>query len=236
MNKYEREYNQIINIWGADHHGYIARMQAAIKALNKDTTKFKIILVQFASLYRGDIQQPMTTRGGEFVTLKELRHEIGKDAARFFYLMRKCDQHMKFDLELAKQKTQENPVYYIQYAYARICSVLRKATEQGKIYSPKNNNNQKYLNLLQQKTEKDLIASLEKFPQQIEIVVNTTHLHKLCYYLQQLAKQLHIFYNSNPILSCDDDVIYARLALISAVAVVLKNGLNLLGLQVMERM
>jgi len=236
VDKYQRDYDQIINIWGADHHGYMARMRAAIASLGEDESKFKIILVQFASLYRGEIQLPMTTRGGEFVTLKELRNEIGTEAARFFYLMRKCDQHMKFDLKLAKQKTQDNPVYYIQYAHARICSILKKAKQENKIYSS-NDNIQQYFHLLEQKTEKDLIASLEKFPQQINMIVNTTHLHKLCYYLQQLAKLLHIFYNSTPILSCDrNDTRYARLALISAVAIVLKNGLKLLGLKAAEKM
>jgi arginyl-tRNA synthetase len=131
MNKLDRGFDQIINIWGADHHGYIPRVRAAMQALGADTEKLKVLLVQFAVLYRGDEQVQMSTRSGSFVTLRQLRNEVGQDAARFFYVMRKSEQHMDFDLKLATSKTNENPVFYVQYAHARVCSVLRQLDEKG---------------------------------------------------------------------------------------------------------
>jgi arginyl-tRNA synthetase (EC 6.1.1.19) len=131
MNKLDRGFDQIINIWGADHHGYIPRVRAAIQALGADESKLKVLLVQFASLYRGEEKVQMSTRSGEFVTLRQLRNEVGKDAARFFYVMRRSEQHMDFDLKLATSKSNENPVFYVQYAYARVCSVLRQLDEKN---------------------------------------------------------------------------------------------------------
>ena len=129
MDKLDRGFDQLINIWGADHHGYIGRMKAAIAALNRDPDYLNVLVVQFATLYRGGERAAMSTRSGEFVTLRELREEVGTDAARFFYVLRKPEQHMNFDLDLAKSQSNDNPVYYVQYAHARICSVFRQLME-----------------------------------------------------------------------------------------------------------
>jgi arginyl-tRNA synthetase len=229
FNKYERGFDKIINIWGADHHGYIARIRASLDAARYPSDKLTIILVQFASLYRGEEQLAMTTRGGQFITLKELYKEIGVDATRFFYLMRKSDQHMRFDLELAKQKTSDNPVYYIQYAHARINSVLKKYQIQDGVTC----NTQefyKHLHLLDNKHEKQLIQTLDSFKRTLDLVILDNSVHKLCYYLQNLAKQFHMFYNSVQVLSAPPKIKMARISLITAVGIIIKNGLGLLGL------
>ncbi|MES0328203.1 MAG: arginine--tRNA ligase, partial [Gammaproteobacteria bacterium] len=140
MDKFQRGYERVINIWGADHHGYVARVKAAINALGEDENKLDILLVQFAILYRGSERVPMSTRSGSFVTLRELRKEVGNDAARFFYVMRKCEQHMDFDLDLAKSQSNDNPVYYIQYAHARVCSVFNQLKEKGLQHDIENGN------------------------------------------------------------------------------------------------
>ncbi len=134
LDKFERGYDRLINIWGADHHGYVKRVKSAMHALGKDDSKIDILLVQFAILYRGAERIQMSTRSGSFVTLRELREEVGKDAARFFYVMRKCEQHMDFDLDLAKSQSNDNPVYYIQYAHARVCSVMRQLAEKNLVH------------------------------------------------------------------------------------------------------
>lgn len=131
MDKMERGFERVIDVWGADHHGYVPRVKAALAAMDDDPSKLDVLLVQFAVLYRGGEKVQMSTRSGEFVTLRELRHEVGDDAARFFYVMRKCEQHLDFDLDLAKSQSSDNPVYYIQYAHARICSVMRQLQEKG---------------------------------------------------------------------------------------------------------
>jgi arginyl-tRNA synthetase len=232
LEKFERGYDKVINIWGADHHGYIARVKASIAALNHDPEKLEILLVQFANLYRGGKKVKMSTRSGSFVTLEELRNEVGNDAARFFYVMRKSEQHMDFDLDLAKSKTNENPVFYIQYAHARICSVLRQAGEKGVTVHSSDAD----LSLLIEDGEKALLKELNRYKSVIESSALQYEPHQLAYYLKELAANFHSYYNACPFLVEDDSLTQARLALIKACKQVLVNGLSLLGVNAPESM
>jgi arginyl-tRNA synthetase len=223
--KFNRGYDKVINIWGADHHGYIARVKASIKALGFDEKKLEILLVQFATLYRGKEQVPMSTRSGSFVTLKELREEVGNDATRFFYILRKSDQHMDFDLELAKSQTNDNPVFYIQYAHARICRVFEQAEEKNL----STNTNNIDLALLDTQQEVALIKTLNKYQESVETAALNYEPHVLAYYLRKLATDFHSYYNASVFLEEDEKIRHSRLALIKATQQVLKNGLKLLG-------
>lgn len=225
--KFNRGYDKIINIWGADHHGYIARVKASIQALNHNPQQLEILLVQFANLYRGGEKVPMSTRSGSFVTLKELREEVGKDAARFFYILRKTDQHMDFDLDLATSKTNENPVFYIQYAHARICSVLAKADDN--VQTPD-------LALLNNEYEQVLIKQLSRY---LDIVKNAAlnyEPHVLAYYLRDLAGDFHSYYNNCEFLIDNKTLQASRLQLIIATQQILQNGLGLLGVSAPDKM
>ncbi len=231
LNKYERGFDQIINIWGADHHGYIARVKGALKALGLDENKLVIALVQFAVLYRGEEKASMSTRSGDFVTLRELRHEVGNDACRFFYVLRKSDQHLDFDLELAKSQSNDNPVYYIQYAHARICSVL------GQWGGDLDDLTQDVdLGLLSLPHELALLQTLENYRETVEIAAREFAPHHIAYYLKDLAGELHSYYNAQQFLVEDEAVKLARLALITATRQVLNNGLSLLGVSSPEKM
>ena len=232
LDKFNRGYDKIINIWGADHHGYIARIKASITALNHKAEKLEILLVQFASLYRGGKKVQMSTRSGSFVTLKELRQEVGNDAARFFYILRKSEQHMDFDLDLAKSKTNKNPVFYIQYAYARICSVLKQASKEGFEINPSAAD----LSLLREESEKSLLKELSRYKSIVESSALQYEPHQLAYYLTDLAAHFHRYYNACTFLVEDDALTQARLALISANKQVIANGLSLLGVRVRESM
>ena len=225
-NKVDRGFKKLIYVLGADHHGTIARMQAAFRALGYNLDSFIILLVQMASLYRNGERVSMSTRRGEFVSLQELREEVGVDAARFFYNMRKNEQQMDFDLDLAKSQSNENPVYYVQYAHARVCSIFRQAKEK-QIYPAAIA--QVDLTLLNKETEKDLIKKLEVFPELIESAARDLAPHLVTYYLRELATLFHSYYNQERILDVAAPVCQARLALISAVRQVLKNGLKLIG-------
>ena len=228
LNKFERNFDQIINIWGADHHGYVARVKAAMTALGMDAERLKVLLVQFAALYRGTERLKMSTRSGEFVTLRELRQEVGTDAARFFYIQRKSEQHLNFDLELAKSQSNENPIYYIQYAHARISSVFRKLD---------NINHEKAnLELLNNKHEQALFVTLSRYPEMIENAAAVYEPHQVTYYLRELAQQFHTFYDANKILIDDQDLRNARLSLIAAIQQVLRNGLTIIGVKAPEVM
>ena len=231
LDKLNRDYNYVINIWGADHHGYIARMIAALQAAGEDSNRLKILLVQFATLYRASVKIPMSTRAGEFVTLRELVEETGKDAARFFYVLRKSEQHLDFDLDLAKEESSENPVYYVQYAHARICSVFRQMSERGIARTEKGN-----LSLLASETELDLTKSLVKYPEVIQNAASSFEPHQVAYYLRDVATEFHSFYNKERILDCEPSLRSARLDLIDAVRQVLANGLNALGVSTPESM
>jgi arginyl-tRNA synthetase len=234
MDKFARGFHRVINIWGADHHGYVPRVKAAIKALGEDESKLDILLVQFAILYRGGERVQMSTRSGSFVTLRELREEVGNDAARFFYVMRKCEQHMDFDLDLAKSQSNDNPVYYIQYAHARVCSVLRQLAEKNMSHDIAAGNEN--LALLTESHETDLAIQLVKYPEVVEKAAVNAEPHLLVHYLRELANQFHTYYNAHQFIVEDDDIRNARLNLISAASQVIYNGLHLLGVSAPESM
>ena len=232
LEKLERGYDKIINVWGADHHGYIPRVKASIEALGHDPNKLEILLVQFANLYRGGSKVQMSTRSGSFVTLEDLRAEVGNDAARFFYILRKSEQHMDFDLDLAKSKTNENPVYYIQYAHARICSVFRQADEKEIELDVSQTN----LALLTEEIEKGLLRELSRFKSDLESSAIQYEPHQLAYYLRDLSNHFHSYYNACKFIVDDKNLTQARLALISATQQILKNGLSILGVGAPESM
>ena len=234
MNKLDRGFDQIVNIWGADHHGYIPRVRAAMQALGADEAKLKVLLVQFAVLYRGDEKVQMSTRSGEFVTLRQLRGEVGNDACRFFYVMRKSEQHMDFDLKLATSKTNENPVYYVQYAHARVCSVLRQLDEKARQRNPQLGF--EHLNLLVEEQETALLTTLSKYPEILERAAMYYEPHQIIQYLRELANQFHTYYNAHQFLVEDDKLCNARINLICAVKQVLVNGLDLLKINAPEAM
>ncbi len=234
LDKLERGFDRIINIWGADHHGYMDRIRAALCALRGDANRLTVLLVQFAVLYRGLEKVSMSTRSGEFVTLRELREEVGSDAARFFYVLRKCDQHLDFDLELARSHSNENPVYYVQYAHARIGAVLRQLAERGLKFDLPNSANE--LAVLGEQPELELTASLNRYPELIETAALAHEPHQIAYYLRELAGQFHAYYNNHPFLVDDANLRNARLTLVSAVRQVLSNGLRLLGVSAPEHM
>ena len=234
LDKFDRGYERVINIWGADHHGYVPRVKAALKALGRDESKLDILLVQFAILYRGGERVPMSTRSGSFVTLRELREEVGNDAARFFYVMRKCEQHMDFDLDLAKSQSNDNPVYYIQYAHARVCSVLAQLKDKQLQHDIEQGNAS--LGLLDNSHETELISKLAAYPDVVARAAVNAEPHSLAHYLRELANLFHTYYNAHPFIVDDDALRNARLNLITATRTVIKNGLQLLGVSAPEKM
>ena len=223
LNKYERGFDRVIDIWGADHHGYIPRVRGAIEALGLPPQKLEVALVQFAVLYRGGQKTSMSTRSGEFVTLRELRREVGNDACRFFYVLRKSDQHLDFDLDLAKSESNENPVYYVQYAHARIASVLEQwgGNQAALADAP--------LTALASERELGLCARLAAFPEVVASAAADYAPHQVAFYLRELAGEFHSWYNAERMLVDDESVKLARLALASAIRQVLATGLGLLG-------
>ncbi|KTD31745.1 arginyl-tRNA synthetase [Legionella moravica] len=233
-NKYDRGYDRVIDIFGADHHGYITRIRSAVKALGHDESALTVLLVQFAILYRSGDRVQMSTRSGSFVTLRELRDEVGNDAARFFYVARKPEQHMDFDLDLAKSESTDNPVYYIQYAHARICSVLKQLNERGMNWD--RSLGLEHINLLDKSHETALITLVCRYPEIIETSAATCEPHQLAYYLRELANGLHSYYNAVQLLCEDEQLRCARLCLLEAVRQVLNNGLDLLGVSAPESM
>ena len=232
--KIERGYERLINIWGADHHGYIARVKAALQALGLEAEKLEIRLVQFVSLFRGKERLPMSTRSGEFVTLRALQEEIGRDAARFFYVSRKGEQHLDFDLELARARSNDNPVYYIQYAHARICSVFRQAAEKGYDYRAAEAG--PHLAALTAAHEIALLRALANYPAVIEKAAGAREPHQLAHYLLDLANDFHRCYNAGRFLVEDEQRRTARLALAEATGEVIQNGLAILGVSAPESM
>ena len=230
LNKFERGFDRVINVWGADHHGYIARVKGALRALGLDPDRLTIALVQFAVLYRDGKKASMSTRGGEFVTLRELRSDVGNDAARFFYVMRKSDQHLDFDLDLAKSQSNDNPVYYIQYAHARVCSVMEQWGG-----NPSDLVNADLTPLVEEQ-ELQLLQQLLDYPEQIEGAARELAPHLVAFYLKDLAGGFHSYYNSTRLLVEDDRIKLARLALAASVRQVLRNGLEILGVGAPDRM
>ncbi|MFT3741722.1 MAG: arginine--tRNA ligase [Gammaproteobacteria bacterium] len=232
LNKLKRGFTQLLDVYGADHHGYAPRLRALIIALGMDVKKLHVLLVQFAILYRGKTRVSMSTRGGEFVTLRELREEVGNDAARFFYIMRRREQHLDFDLELAKSQSSDNPVYYIQYAHARVCSVLRQLEQKGWRWDAAAGD----LTLLNEPQELDLMRSLSCYPEKVELAATSYEPAVLAHYLQELANYFHIYYNALSFLVEDAPLRNARLNLIIATRQVLANGLMMLGVSTPESM
>ena len=230
LNKFQRGFDKVVNVWGADHHGYIARVTGALQALQLDPAKLTIALVQFAVLYRDGNKVSMSTRAGEFVTLRELRKEVGNDAARFFYVLRKSDQHLDFDLDLAKSQSNDNPVYYIQYAHARVCSVLEQW--EGDASTLVNADT----GLLVDGQELEILRKLMDYPETIAGAAEDFAPHQLAFYLKELAAAFHSYYNSTRVLVDDQSIRLARLALAGAVRQVLANGLAILGVSAPERM
>ncbi|MDR1662300.1 MAG: arginine--tRNA ligase [Azoarcus sp.] len=223
LNKYERGFDRIVNIWGADHHGYIPRVKGAMQALGLDPERLDIALVQFAVLYRGGQKVPMSTRSGEYVTLRTLRDEVGDDACRFFYIVRKSDQHLDFDLDLAKSQTNENPVYYIQYAHARICSVLAQWDGDAETLAKAD------LSRLDGPHEIAVAAKLGEFPEVVEMAAKDLAPHLIAFYLKELAAGFHSYYNAERLLVDDAATRDARVALAAAVRQVIRNGMAIIG-------
>ncbi|BBP44881.1 arginine--tRNA ligase [Thiosulfatimonas sediminis] len=234
FNKLERGFDVLIDIWGSDHHGYIPRVRAAMDAMGTNPEQLEVLLVQFAVLYRGAEKVQMSTRSGQFVTLRELRDEVGVDAARFFYVQRKSEQHMDFDLDLAKSQSNDNPVYYIQYAHARICRVLEQVIEKG--YTLDLQQGMSHLSLLTAEHETALAIELAKYPEIIARAAVVYEPHQIAYYLKDLANALHSYYNASQFIVEDEPLRQARLTLISAVKQVLKNGLALLDVSAPQSM
>ena len=230
--KLERGFKQIIDIWGADHHGYVPRMKAAIEALGAEPDCFHALLIQLVSLVRQGKPVYMSTRAGEFVTLKEVIDEVGKDVARYFFLMRRCDSQLVFDLDLAKKKSDENPVYYIQYAHARICSILANAAEQG--MEPDIDSAD--LSLLAGGEDLELIKVIAAYPDMIAGCAADLEPHRIAFYLLELATAFHRFYNKSRVISDDGRLTLARLVLINAAKQVLANALALLGIDAPQSM
>lgn len=233
QNKFERGFDWVINIWGADHHGHIARMKGAMQALGYDPDKLDILLMQLVRLYRGGNIVRMSKRTGTTVSLDELIEEVGRDAARFFFVMRSPDSHLDFDLELAKQQSQENPVYYVQYAHARICSIFRQAEAAGVKMALVEDIQPA---LLQEEEELALLRKIADFPEEICIAARTMAPHRIARYVLDLAGLFHSFYNHHRVLHQDQALQNARLLLMYITRITIKNSLDILGVNAPERM
>ena len=233
-NKILRGYDEVLYMFGADHHGYTARMLAACEALGHSREKLQFLLIQFAILYRGGERVQMSTRSGSFVTIRELRDEVGRDAARYFYVMRKYSQHMDFDLDLAKSQSNDNPVYYIQYAYARICSVMRQLEQRDLAFDQAAG--LAALGRLEESAETALMTALSTYPELLQRAALAHEPHQLTGYLRDLANGLHSYYNAHKVLVDDHELRHARVCLLLAVRQVLANGLSIIGVSTPEVM
>ena len=234
LDKLERGFDRLVDVWGADHHGYVKRMSAAVEALTGQSNKLDVQLVQFVSLLRNGEKVSMSTRAGTYETLEDLRHEVGVDAARYFYVMRSNDQHLEFDLELATQKSNDNPVYYVQYAHARIASVMRQLQEKQLSFEPAQAAQQ--LDSLDSELEREILKLLARFPDMLSSAAQQLAPQLIVHYLRELAEHYHRYYNSSVFLLEDDAQRNARLYLNLAVRQVLRNGLDLLGVNAPDEM
>jgi arginyl-tRNA synthetase len=234
QNKCRRGFGRLIDVWGSDHHGYIARVKAAMEALGEDKNKLDVRLVQFAVLWRGKEKVGMSTRSGQFVTLRQLRAEVGNDACRFFYVMRSADQHLDFDLELATSKSNENPVYYIQYAHARIHAVMNKLTEREFVFDQANGLNN--LALLDTEHEQALMKRIASYPELLDSSARNCAPHSMAHYLRDLSADFHSWYNACAFVVEDDNLRDARISLALATRQTIANGLGLLGVSAPEKM
>ncbi|HNQ02321.1 MAG TPA: arginine--tRNA ligase, partial [Syntrophales bacterium] len=232
-NKFDRGFDTVIDVWGADHHGYIPRLKASIEALGGDKDALRIILVQLVSLLRDGKPVAMSTRAGEYVTLRQVIDEVGKDAARYNFLMRRSDSQLDFDLELAKRQSNENPVYYVQYAHARISSIVRTAAERG-VDVPAGRS--AALHRLQLPEEMQLIKSISRYPEVIEGAAKALEPHRVTFFLNELAGIFHSYYNKNRVITEDEELSRARLFLVHSIGQVLRNALGVLGVSAPEKM
>ncbi|MDI1221940.1 MULTISPECIES: arginine--tRNA ligase [Acinetobacter] len=234
LNKLQRGFTDLVDIWGSDHHGYIARVKAAIDAMGYDSSKLTVLLVQFVSLWRGGEMVQMSSRSGQFVTLRDLRKEVGNDAARFYYVMRKSEQHIDFDLDLAVSQSKDNAVYYIQYAHARICRMLEKAATTNIQFDTENA--RQFAAKLELDAETEILAKLAAYPEVLIRAANNYEPHQVGNYLKELAALFHGWYNENKVLGDDAELTQARLLLSANIKQVLHNGLELLGVSAPESM
>jgi arginyl-tRNA synthetase len=232
-NKFDRGFDRIIDVWGADHHGYVPRMKAGVQSLGRDPQDLDILLIQFVNLLRDGVQVPMSTRSGEFVTLRDVVNEVGADAARFFFAMRRNDSHLDFDLELAKRTSNDNPVYYVQYAHARVCSMLREAGARGGTAPSAREIRGE---IFASAEEKKLLSRLSDFPREVEKASRELAPHILVKYVSDLAGDFHSFYNAHRVLGEAEEVTEARLLLVKAAGAVIAAVLGLLGVKAPERM
>ena len=232
-NKFKRNFDEIINIWGADHHGYIPRVKASVESLGLDSEKLKTLLIQFVSLKERGQRVQMSTRSGEFVELSELVNDVGIDSSRYYFLARKAEQGLEFDIDLAKKTDKDNHVYYIQYAHARICSIKKELKKRNIEFELETSLEK--LNLLKE-NEKDIISLINGYPEILEQCYKNYELHPLCFYLRDLSSKFHSFYNSEKIITENKDYSDAKIALSTAVQEVIKNGLNILGINCPEVM
>lgn len=235
-NKFERGFTRVINIWGADHHGHVARLKGAMSAFGYDKDNLQVILMQLVRLIQNGEVVKMSKRSGQYITLRELMDEVGKDAARFFFNLRDPDSTVDFDLDLAKAQSSDNPVYYVQYAHARMCSILRQAEELGDTGNPSNPPSEDYLKRLDSTEERDLLKKMADLPSEVIIAARLMEPHRLARYVLDLAGLFHTFYNSQRVLVDDEGLRRARLSLVGAVKQIISNVLGILGVSAPERM
>jgi arginyl-tRNA synthetase len=231
-NKFSRGFDKLINIWGADHHGYIPRMKAAIQALGYEADQLEVIINQMVSLFQGGEKVKMSKRTGKAVTMRDLMEEVGKDATRYFFTMRSSDAHLDFDMDLAVSKSNENPVFYVQYAHARICSIFRQAEEAGLKWTEEEAD----LRLLSSEKELELLKKLGQFPEEITLAAEQFAPHRIVRYVYDLAAMLHSYYNAERVMVDDRALAIARLKLVQAVGITLRNGLRVIGVSAPEKM
>jgi len=234
LHKRERGYTELVNVWGADHHGYIPRVRAGMEAMGDTADCLHVELVQFVALYKGGKKAQMSTRSGEFVTLRELRNEVGNDAARLFFVMRANEQHLDFDLDLAKSSSNDNPVYYLQYAHARVCSVMRQLEERGLEWAK--DEAEANLSLLTEGHERSLMLQLTRFPEIVEAAALQHAPQHVVHYLKELAGEFHAYYNAHKFIVADSSLRNARLMLVLTTRQIMRNGLTLLGVSAPEQM
>ncbi|MCR6108265.1 arginine--tRNA ligase [Salipaludibacillus agaradhaerens] len=229
--KFSRGFDELINIWGADHHGYIPRMKAAVQAMGYDEDQLGVQIIQMVNLFENGEKVKMSKRTGKAVTMRDLMEEVGIDATRYFFAMRAADTHLDFDLDLAKSQSNENPVFYVQYAHARICSMLRQATDKG--YTTGSSSD---LSLLTAEKEQDLMKKLGEFPEAVADAATRRSPHRITHYVHELAQALHSFYNAEKVINENEALTNARLSLMEAVRLTLSNGLALVGVEAPEKM
>ncbi len=229
-NKFERGFDRVINIWGADHHGHVSRLKGALQALGYDPERLQVLIMQLVRLFRGGEQVRMSKRAGEYITLRALMDEVGKDAARYFFVMRSADSHLDFDLDLAKKQSEDNPVYYVQYAHARICSIIRQV--EGELPRARRVD----LSVLRDPAEMALIRKLADLPAEVAYAARRLEPHRLAHYAYELATLFHGFYTTCRVLAPDPVLRAARLVLVNAARITLRNALRLLGVAAPEKM